>query len=254
MQSNFTWAHALGTGAQVQASSELSALDPYNLSQMYGNQAWDRKFIFNTFFVYQPPFFKGQQGFLGRALGGWTFATIFTAGSGLPIQVATTFADYQAFGACDGVTCADYDSENAVPIGKVAPHSHGYFCTSPADSTSGISACPGQSPGNGYPINEFKDGANEVSNWRNPILGIDNRDGGYGILRGLPYWNVDFSIKKDVRVAEGISMEFQGVFANVLNHDQMLDGYACLCNPTGFGSIGGEAQPRNIELGVRFRF
>ncbi len=254
MQSNFTWSKALGTGTQVQSSSELTALDPYNLGEMYGDQAWDRKFIYNAFLVYQPPFFKGQNGFMGRALGGWTFATIFTAGSGLPIQVATTFADYQAFGACDGVTCADYDSENAVPIGPVSPHSHGYFCTSAADTTSGISACPGQAPGNGYPINEFKNGANEVTNWRNPILGVDSRDGGYGILRGLPYWNMDFSMKKNIRVAEGVTMEFQGVFANVLNHDQMLDGYACLCNPTGFGSIGGEASPRSIELGLRIKF
>jgi hypothetical protein len=254
MQSNFTWAKALGTGAQVQASSELTALDPYNLSEMYGDQSWDRKFIYNTFVVYQPPFFKGQHGFMGRAFGGWTFATIFTAGSGLPIQVATTFADYQGFGACDGVTCLDYDSENAVPIGPVSPHSHAYFCTSAADASSGIAACPGQAPGNGYPINEFKNGANEVSNWRNPILGLDKRDGGYGILRGLPYWNMDFSMKKDILVTEGISLEFQGVFANVLNHDQMLDGYACLCNPSGFGSIGGEALPRNIELGLRIKF
>ncbi|MGA8501843.1 MAG: carboxypeptidase-like regulatory domain-containing protein [Candidatus Sulfotelmatobacter sp.] len=250
MQNNFTWAKALGTGAQVQASSELSALDPYNIGEMYGVQPWDRKFIFNTFFVYQPPFYKGQSGLMGRALGGWTFATIFAAGSGLPIQVATSYADYQSFGACDGVSCADYDSENAVPIGPVSPHSHAYYCVTPADGL----ACPGQAPGNGYPINEFKNGANEVSNFRNPILGLDTRDGGYGIIRGLPYWNVDFSIKKDILVAEGIKLEFQGVFSNILNHDQMLDGYACLCNATGFGSIGGEALPRNIELGLRVRF
>ncbi len=250
MQNNFTWAKALGTGAQVQASSELTALDPYNIGEMYGVQPWDRKFIFNTFFVYQPPFYKGQSGLIGRALGGWTFATIFAAGSGLPIQVATSYADYQSFGACDGVSCADYDSENAVPIGPVSPHSHAYYCVTPADGL----ACPGQAPGNGYPINEFKNGANEASNFRNPILGLDTKDGGYGIIRGLPYWNVDFSIKKDILVAEGIKLEFQGVFSNVFNHDQMLDGYACLCNTTGFGSIGGEALPRNIELGLRVRF
>ena len=254
MQSNFTWSKALGTGAQTQSSSELAPLDPFNFSEMYGRQAWDRKFIFNTFIVYEPPFFKGQSGPIGRILGGWTFATIFTAGSGLPIQVATTYADYQSFGSCDGVTCADYDSENAIPIGPVASHSHSYSCGVGAGNTSGIAACAGQSPGNGYPVNEFKNGALEYANWRNPILGLDTRDGGYGIISGLPYWNMDFSIKKNVRVAENVSLEFQGVFANVLNHDQMLDGYACLCNPTGFGSIGGEAQPRNIEVGARFRF
>jgi len=253
-QSNFTWSKALGTGAQAQSSSELAPLDPFNMSEMYGRQAFDRKFIYNMFVVYQPPFFKGQSGFLGRALGGWTFATVFTAGTGLPFQAVTTFADYQSFGSCDGVTCADYDSENAVPIAPIAPHSHAYACGVAAGNTSGIAACQGQAPGDGYPINEFKNGTLEYANFRNPILGLDTRDGGYGIINGLPYWNMDFSIKKNIRVAESVSLEFQGVFANVLNHDQMLDGFPWLGDPFSFGAIGGEASPRQIEIGARVRF
>ena len=62
MQSNFTWSKALGMGAQVQSSSVLTALDPFNLNEQYGRQAFDRKFIYNAFLVYQPPFFKGQIG------------------------------------------------------------------------------------------------------------------------------------------------------------------------------------------------
>ncbi len=253
MQSNFTWSKALGIGAQAQSSSVLTALDPFNLQEQYGRQAWDRKFIYNTFLVYQPPFFKGQSGFIGRALGGWTFSTIFAAGSGVPTQIATSFADYQGFGACDGLGCGDYDMENAVPIGPV-PNRHAYYCGS----------CSGQT--NGFPVNYFPDGVAQANNWRNPILGIDSRDGGSGILGGLSYWNMDFSIKKSIRVTEGVNLEFQGVFANVLNHNQWTDNYLCLCNTAGFGALGyntapdngvgvnGEAEPRNIELGARVRF
>jgi len=246
LQNNFTWSKALGLGSQAQSSSVLSALDPFNLNEQYGRQAWDRKILYNVFLVYQPPFFKGQSGFLGRALGGWTFATIFSAGSGVPTQVGTTFGDYQAFGSCDGVGCGDYDMENAVPIGPV-PHVHAYNCNNNPN-------CGSQT--NGYPVNYFPNGVNEVNNFRNPILGIDGRDGGAGILGGLSYWNMDFSIKKSIRVAEGINLEFQGVFANVLNHDQWTDNYLGLYNPGGFGALGalGEGEPRNIELGLRVRF
>jgi hypothetical protein len=244
MQTNFTWSKALGVGAQAQSSSVLTALDPFNLKEQYGRQAWDRKFIYNVFLVYQPAFFKGQSGFLGRALGGWTFATIFAAGSGVPTQVGTTYGDYQAFGACDGVGCGDYDMENAVPIGPVH-HVQANKCHF---------TCPGQT--NGYPVNYFSDGANQAMNWRNPILGLDTRDGGAGILGGLAYWNMDFSIKKNIRVTEGVSLEFQGVFANVVNHNQWTDNYLGLYNVQGFGSLGalGEGEPRNIELGLRVRF
>ncbi|MGO9126167.1 MAG: carboxypeptidase regulatory-like domain-containing protein, partial [Terriglobales bacterium] len=58
-QSNITWSKALGIGANAQSSSELTALDPFNLQESYGRQAWDRKFIFTTYFVYSPPFYKG---------------------------------------------------------------------------------------------------------------------------------------------------------------------------------------------------
>jgi hypothetical protein len=246
LQSNFTWSKALGLGAQAQSSSVLTALDPFNLKEQYGRQAWDRKILYNMFLVYQPAFFKGQSGIMGRLLGGWTFASIFAAGSGVPTQVGTTYGDYQGFGACDGVGCGDYDMENAVPIGPV-PHVHAYNCTTSA-------ACGTQT--NGYPFNYFPNGVNQVNNWRNPILGIDGRDGGAGILGGLAYWNMDFSIKKSIRVAEGVNVELQGVFANLLNHNQWTDNYLGLYNPGGFGSLGalGEGEPRNIELGLRVRF
>ena len=251
MQSNLTWAKALGTAAFAQSSSVLTALDPFNLQEQYGTQPYDRRLVYNVFVVYSPPFFKGQSGIKGRVLGGWTFASVFAAGTGLPNQVYTTFADYQSFGACDGVGCAPYNSENAVPINRQNLHTSAHYCTP-------LPACPGQAPGNGYPVNAFSNGALEATNWRNPILGLDTRDGGTGFLTGLSYWNMDFSVKKDVRVAESVSLEFQGVFANILNHDQWFDGYySGLFNTSGFGSLGGQANPvgpRNIEIGARVRF
>lgn len=66
MQSNFTWSKALGTGALVQATSGYAPDDPFNLNQMYGPQFYNRKFVYNTFIVYSPPFYKGQSGMMGR--------------------------------------------------------------------------------------------------------------------------------------------------------------------------------------------
>ena len=42
MQSNFTWSKALGTGAEVQATSAATPPDPFNLQTGYGYQAFDR--------------------------------------------------------------------------------------------------------------------------------------------------------------------------------------------------------------------
>jgi len=246
MQSNFTWSKALGEGATVQATSEFTPDDPFNPYAMYGVQAFNRKFVYNAFFVYQPPFYKGQHGLVGRALGGWTFSSIFTAGSGSPIELLTTTGGGQEYGAGDNSNF--FGDENAVPIGPVKS-GHAYY----------------NRPSSGLPVNIFANGTAAINSFRNPILGLDNRDGGFGILTGLPYWNMDFSIKKNFRVTESVSLEFQGVFANVLNHNQWLDpignsAVALFEGPSGFGALNaGSAQEqaggnRQIELGARIRF
>jgi hypothetical protein len=235
-QSNLTWSKALGTASLYQAVSSFTVDDPYDLGRGYGRQGFDRKIDYNAFLVYQPPFFKGQSGPMGRLLGGWTMAAVFTAGSGTPIEVGSTFFLEQEFGGADGIGFGNDDT--AVPIGH-QPNEKAYY----------------NSPSSGLPVNAFKQGTAAVNNWRNPILGLDNKDCGAGCISGLNFWNMDFSIKKSIRVAEGISVEVQGVFTNVLNHNQWLDAnFQYLGNPAGFGALGGEAGPRNIEVGARVRF
>ena len=178
--------------------------DPFNLDDDVRPQFYDRKFVYNTFFVIQPPFYKGQQGLMGRVLGGWTFSSIFTAGSGQPLQMWPSNFTTQSFG--EGDSGDNYLSlETGVPIGPVPSHGHAYYNT-----VSG-----------GLPVNLFKNPAAAFANYRNPILGLDTRDTSF--LTGLPYWNLDFSIRKNVRVTESVALEFQGNFVNILNHDQWLD-------------------------------
>ena len=66
---------------------------------------------------------------------------------------------------------------------------------------------------------------------------------------------MDFSIKKNIRMAEGVSVEFQGVFANVLNHNQWTDNYLGLYNDGGFGALGAWAgRAAKHRIGPRVRF
>jgi len=251
MQSNFTYAKALGTGALVQATSAYTPNDPFDLNNMYGRQFFDRKFVYNLFMVYQPPFYKGQQGLLGHLLGGWTFAPVFTAGSGQPVEIFTSTGGGQEFGAGDNVNF--FGLENAIPMGPIPGGSGSahYF-------PNGIPA--GAAGSGGLPVSIFGNPTAAFNDFRNPILGLDKRDGGAGILTGLPYWNLDFSMRKNIMVTERVAFELQGVFTNILNHNQLLDPWG----PTGlfssgtFGNLLGQStnpwQPRAIEVGGRVRF
>jgi hypothetical protein len=252
-QSNFTWSKALGTGSVVQATSADTATDPFNLNVMYGRQAFDRRFVYTMFVVYQPPFYKGQSGLVGHVLGGWTFAPLFAAGGGQPLPVGTINAGGSYGEGDSNAFTANGNTENAVPI---APYRGG----NSAHHTAGT---PGFGDG-GLPVNLFANPEAVYNNFRNPILGLDTKNGGWGILTGLPYWNLDMSIKKEVKITERIGTEFQVVFTNVLNHAQLLDPVGiALGSPGTFGNLPGEGNgtnnagpytPRSMEFGARVRF
>jgi hypothetical protein len=239
-QSNFTWSKTLSTGAVVQATSADTAADPYNLNFAYGLAGFDRKYVYNLFFVYNPPFYKGQSGVLGRILGGWTFAPIFTAGSGLPITLGTVNGGGQAFGEGDSLNYfANGNSENAV---QVAPIS------------TGVHKTAGQLP------NLFADPAKAYDAFRQPILGLDSKNGGWGIIRGLPYWNMDFSLRKNIKLTERFNFEFQMVTVNLLNHPIFYDPgpgdyLDTSAGPDGLGELPGQGNtPRTMEFGLRLSF
>ncbi|MBV9406079.1 MAG: hypothetical protein JO211_12105, partial [Acidobacteriaceae bacterium] len=98
-RSNFTWGRAMGTQDQIQATSEFTALNPFDLHAMYGSQPFDVRFTYNLSLVYQLPWFKDQKGVVGRILGGWSIAPLFTAQSGYPIEVnLDSGCDCESFG------------------------------------------------------------------------------------------------------------------------------------------------------------
>ncbi len=251
MQSNFTWSRALGTGAAVQATSAATAPDAFNLRTAYGLQAFDRPFVYNLFVVYQPSFYKSQSGVLGHLLGGWTFAPVFTTGSGVPVTLGTINGGGQAFGEGDSVNFFGYgNSENAIPLtpvnGNASRHDN-------VPGSNGIGT-------SGFGVNMFANPEAAYNNVRQPILGYDTRAGGWGVYRGLPYWNIDLSVKKRFKITERFSSDFQVVFTNFFNHNQFGDpigDYLDTSNPAGWGTLPGtvtNTSPRAMEFGIRLNF
>ena len=229
LQTNLTYSKALGTGAVVQASSEYTPNDPFDLSKMYGPQPFDRTLVYNFFLTYNIPIYKGQHGFVGHVLGGWTFSTIFTAGSGAPIYCNTN-TDAQAFGSGDGGSF--FNNEQCLAVG-----------TQPTGITRNANG------------NIFANPATVYANFRAPILGIDTKDAGVGQLYGMAYWNMDVQLNKNIKFSERFSLDINMQTLNVFNHNQMATPQLQLGDSTGWGVINGQGNtPRQMEFGVRLRF
>ena len=253
MQSNFTYSKALGTGAVVQATSEYTVDDPFNLNAMYGVQPFDRKFVYNQFIVYQPPFFKSQQGIVGHLLGGWNITPIFTAGSGQPVY-CNTQTNGQSFGSGDGNLF--FSNEQCVFTsrynGGTSLHG-GVAGGTDANGNSVGTSTAGSTPGT--QLNMFADPIAVYSQVRAPILGVDTKNPGVGPIHGLPYWNLDLSVRKNIKVTERVGFTFQFLCTNVLNHNQMSDPTLDLSDTTTWGTTTTQVNnPRQMEFGFRVSF
>jgi carboxypeptidase family protein len=235
LQQNLTYSKALGTGAFVQATSEYTPNDPFNLHNMYGAQNFDRKFVYNIYALIDDPYYKGQHGAAGRLLGGWTLSPILAFGTGAPVY-CNTITDAQSFGGGDGRNF--FDNEQCIFTGA-HPNSASLH------NNAGAGA-----------FNIFADPAGLFKTVRMPILGLDNSTGGVGIIRGLKYINMDVRVTKDVKVYERVGFNFEFVATNIFNHpvffDPSLDPTAGAAN---FGVVSSQGNnPRQFQFGIRVSF
>ena len=268
VHSNFTWGRSLGTGNSSQATSSYSVLDPWHMNANYGPQFFDYKFIYSMTMLWQEPFLKSQKGVLGHLLGGWLIAPIFTYHSGAPLGVFNLNGSCESFGEMNcntGSTNANGQQvlDGAVLAGPYTGGTSAIYNLNIANSASGAGVNSNASNG-GNGINMFHDPNAVFSQFRPCILGFDTSCGGGGNVRGMPTWNLDATVSKDIGFWKegriGATLMFQ--ITNVLNHTQLGDPYLDISDPQDFGVIGtnnpyngGQTNtPRQMEFGLRIHF
>jgi len=267
-RTNLTYGRALGTGAQVQATSEYTALNPWNLKSMYGPQFYDYKFLFNLMMVYQPPFYRSQKGIVGHALGGWSIAPLFTAHTGAPLAVGSAANGCESFGEGNCSTEGSLDGSvlSSKFTGGNSPHYNQNVSESPTTNPYGVGINTNYDNGGGG-VNMFANPVQVYNEFRPCIVGYDTSCGSNGNLRGPGFWNLDATVSKDIGVWKegrvGATLIFQ--FVNLLNHTDFAAPYLNTADPADFGNMssnnaatyGGGAvsyHPRQVEFGLRVHF
>jgi hypothetical protein len=248
LQENLTWSKALGLGTYNQSTSSITAQDSYNLANQYGRQSFDQKIIFNTFVVYNTPWYKGQDGIVGRLVGGWSLSPVVTAGTGQPLG-CTTNNSGQNFGGEDGSTFTD--NETCIFTKQQASVAHTYRGVMGANGVgTAVHAGAASAAVNIFP---HPDAVYAIT--RAPILGYDTKDSYSNTITGLGYLNLDFSVKKEMRIYEKYSLEFSGVLYNAMNHLDFSNPSLSLQSVTAFGVTKTQGNsPRQIQMGVRANF
>jgi len=215
---------------------------------------FDRRHAFNLLVTYDLPLGKGKSwasgAFANKVLGGWTVSSIYTAASGLPLEVVDLNACSTEFGST---------SFNGAPIGLIKTSSGAIDASrhnNPTTTNFGTNSSPGGVP------NAFANPDAVVATFRYPTF--DDKRLGLGAIRGMTRWNVDFAIAKRTNITERLSTRFDVQLVNAFNHPMFgsttFFGFNNEPNtdksdPQSFGVLSQQFNsPRYIQIGLRFDF
>jgi hypothetical protein len=255
-RSNLTYGRSLGTGSVVQASSSITVPNPFDFDRFgtYGTQPFDVKLTYSLLTLYQVPYFRSQKGIVGKFLGGWVIAPLFTARSGLPQRVSVG-GNSQIFGEI-----YSGQSSNYVNAAGAAPFTGGNSAQYNVQTVTGAANPRSVATSGNTGMNMFADPVAVFNQFRRPVLGTDTGSGGAGVIRGFPFWMLDATISKDIRVTESIGATLSFQFVNVLNHFVPADPTTNIDTPTTFGVVTNQyttpngSANRALEFGLRIRF
>jgi hypothetical protein len=216
-----------GSGSVQVAGENDLAQNPFNLGAERGPSLFDARHRLVFSYQWSLPFWQHGHELYKRALGGWQLNGIATMMSGTPFTV--------------------FDSQDVSQQGG-APEITGFSANRP-------NLVAGQNPNAGprsvndwLNVNAF---ARITPDANSPVqqFGTEGRNRALGPR----YANWDFSVFKDIRLAESKAFQFRAEFFNILNHTNFHLPNSDISSRT-FNHILEAEPPRLIQFGLKFRY
>jgi outer membrane receptor protein involved in Fe transport len=216
-----------GSAAKPVAGENDLAQNPFNLAAERGRSLFDSRHRFVFSYQWSLPFWQHPQGWYQQVLGAWQLNGIVTAMSGTPFTVFDS-RDVSEQGGAPEITGFSANRPNLVSgqNPNSGPHSANAWLN--ADAFARINPDPNS------PVQQFG-------------------TAGRNIAQGPGYANWDFSIFKNVPIAESKELQFRAEFFNVLNHTNFRLPDSDISSPT-FNQIQAAQPAREIQLALKFLF
>jgi len=221
---SYTWSKNL-TDNQTDRSSAPQNF--YNRHEgEYGLAMLDRRHVFTANFVYGLPFFKAQQGLVGKVLGGWEISGVTYFNTGTPNTVTTAAGTDPAALGILGPSVSGPRPDMVCDPNQNAPHTR-FQWFNPAcfqNVPAGVHL-----PGNA----------------------------GRGVVRGPGFERVDLGLFKNITFHERYRFQLRGEATNAFNHANPNGFSSTALLSLGnalFNQITAYRDPRIIQLGAKFYF
>ena len=230
----YRWAKSIDTLSNEGPGAETNQTFPQDLRQERGPSDFDVKHNFNVSGLWDLPFLRHRQDWVGKAFGGWQIDGILTAHSGFPWTPHT------------GQCVRSANSNNFVCPSR-PPH---YFGGALDDTNNDAFIRPGGNfPGGGLLYFD----PNNPNGLLLPGIGRNS-------FRGPRYFAVDFSLAKRTGMpklfGEGAFLEVKANFFNAFNQLNLapLEFFSPNVDSRDFGRAQSALAGRVVEFQARFNF
>lgn len=278
---SYTWSKSLDDASEVFSLFESAvSQSPFNVNSLErSNSLYDRRHALALNWVWDVPFFKGQEGIAGRALGGWQVNGTYYLSSGqrfTPSQFFNTFVFGQGLSYEDVSFATGFvglDTLRPFAANPGAPRDQVGISQIDASLIFGV---PVQNLNGFYSFNELNTTGEAVTVSSNDVRYIFNGPGAARIF-GTPFGtatrnseigprlnNLNLGLFKNFRITERVSLQFRTELFNALNHPNTGVGFIVNdVTPDIFvedaGSIFNrrdemEYARRAIQFGMKFIF
>ena len=225
---HYTWSAFIDDGSEIfnPSSAEVAvAQDSFDRRSERARSSYDRPHRFTGNFVYELPFYRSQQGFAGKFLGGWQVNSGFTLQSGAPFTVFLGSDPACAVCGIDGL------------VGNpVRPN---------LNTTLDLSSMT---------IREIRE-AGGAALFRGLDPGQRVGNAGRNILRADGIVNVDIGIMKNTRITERVRAQIRADMFNAFNLRNYGIPTATITAGANFLNEGAtNGGNRRVILGVRLVF
>jgi hypothetical protein len=216
-----------GSASKPVAGENDLAQNPFDLAAERGRSLFDSRHRLVLSYQWSLPSWRQPHGWYQQVLGNWQVNGIATLMSGTPFTV--------------------FDS-NDFSVQGSAPEISGFFSNRP-------NLVPGQNPNSGprtpgawFNRSAFQPITNDPNS---PVQQFGTA--GRNIVQGPGYANWDFSLFKNIPVAEGKELQFRAEFFDLLNHPNFFLPDSDISSST-FNTILEAQPPRLIQLALKFVF
>jgi hypothetical protein len=223
----YTWAKAI----DYEDNEELSSLTfpaPGYFAKNKAVAGFDRNYNFETYWLYDLPFGKGQrfatQGIPAAILGGWTFSGVLSRLSGTPFNVTDSGAGATNLNAPGNTQTVNI--VGALKTTKSKPN------LNPSNCVVGDLTC------------SYFDTSAFARVSATATFGTAGRS----ILRGPGYFDLDSTIYRNFKIREYLTFQFEADAFGVTNTPHFGNPTADL-NSSNFGKVTGLSSTANASLG-----